>query len=90
MPPLAGAQVTPTMSTKWSPPKAAPLESIVDGVNSHHSDFELESRLSAHSDNYDYTPWIQLDLHSPKEVHEVRTLRTKVFVGRTCSAWGKC
>ena len=69
---MAGAQLTPTMSSQWTAPHCCTLQDIVDGINSHPTDPELETWMVVHSNNYDYTPWIQLDLHLAKEVHEVR------------------
>ena len=61
-------RIIATMSSQKSIYKAS---NALDGVNSHASDKLVERKLTAGTEDRDYTPWIQLDLGAVFTIHEV-------------------
>ena len=68
---LDGKKLTPTVSSRRTDPAYGAPEAVFDGVNSHLFDLNVETVHGVHTDSFDYTPWLQVDLISPEDVHEV-------------------
>ena len=73
---LDGKKLTASVNGRRSEPEYGRPESVFDGINSHLNDLNVETLHGVHTaTNGGDTSWLQVDMNSAEDVHEVRFVR---------------